>query len=180
MVLMVAGAATFITTDTPVEEAEADQTPPPEGGDAPDLLQDVTQTFAGDMAAEDPVVTPPIGENLLSAKYQAVFDAAAHLDSDEEADLLVLDPAWIAEDQSTTITDFEPGRDTLLFVWDDTTDDSAPSDITVQTDPSNAAELQVWQGEEKMAQVSGAADLAPVDISLISLSSAEALSLVST
>lgn len=183
MVLLIAGAATFITTDTSVEDTEPDHTPPPETGDGPDLMHSVAQTLSQEGVAEEEVATPALGENTLSAKYQAVFDAAAQLDhanKTEAADPLMLDSAWLAESQTAKITDFEPARDTLLFVWDDTAQDTVPSDVTVQTDPSNTAQLQVWMGDEKMAQVSGASDLAPVDISLIPLSSAEALSLIST
>lgn len=179
MVLIVAGTAAFFTTDISVEDADPDHTAPPETSDGPDLVQGVTQDPLYDATAEDQAVMPALEENTLSAKYQAVFDAAAQLDEDQEAETLVLNPAWIAAGETAAITDFEPARDSLLFVWDDTTEAAIPSDVTVQTDPSNTSELQVWMGNEKMAQVSGASDLTPVDISLIPLSSAKALSFIS-
>jgi Ca2+-binding RTX toxin-like protein len=91
------------------------------------------------------------------------------------ADQLVLGE-WIT--QAASIIDFEPEEDSLLFIWDDSNAQSEPPDVVVQADPENEGQLQVWMGDQIVAQVSGPSQLDMADISLISLSSAKALELV--
>ncbi|MEP5728671.1 MAG: hypothetical protein ABJL67_04775 [Sulfitobacter sp.] len=77
-----------------------------------------------------------------------------------------------------SITDFEPEDDSLLFVWDDSDADSEPPLVSIQPDPDNEGQLQVWLQDDMVAQISGQEDLSEADISLIPLSSAIELELV--
>lgn len=92
------------------------------------------------------------------------------------ADSIILGD-WIAAEQTAQILDYEPEEDSLLFVWDDTDEATDTPSVSVQADPENTGQLQVWMEDQMVAQVGGATDLDAADISLIPLSTAVALGL---
>ena len=77
---------------------------------------------------------------------------------------------WISADNSAEISDFSATEDTLLFVWDDSDEDSEEPDVTLVADPDNAGQMQVRMGNEVVAQVAGSSALSEADIALIPLS----------
>ncbi|MFC6636428.1 hypothetical protein [Sulfitobacter sediminilitoris] len=92
------------------------------------------------------------------------------------ADQIVLGD-WIENGASAAISDFEPEDDSLLFVWDDSDTEAEVPEIAVRPDPDHAGQLQVWMGDQVLAQVSGQSELSTADIALIPLSSAVTLGL---
>ncbi len=76
------------------------------------------------------------------------------------------------------ITDFAPEEDSLLFVWDDSTGQDEPPMVTVTADPQALGQLQVCLEDKVIAKVSGPGALEEVDISMIPMSSAQALDLI--
>ena len=85
---------------------------------------------------------------------------------------------WLENGAAAQISDFTAEEDSLLFVWDDAPEGSTAPEVQVLADPGNAGQLQVWLGEEVVAQVRGGQMLDTAEIALVPLSAAKALDLM--
>ena len=94
----------------------------------------------------------------------------------EGADQIVLGD-WIAGGQAAEIMDFEGSDDSLLFVWDDTTPDADVPEISVEVNPENTGQVQIFMGGQIIATLRSDSMIDAADISLIPLSSAQTLGL---
>lgn len=77
----------------------------------------------------------------------------------------------------TAITDFTPGDDALLVVWDDSAAGACPPQMEVTADPHRAGQLQVRVGAQIVAQVSGEQAMSAATFTALPLSKAQALGL---
>lgn len=95
----------------------------------------------------------------------------------EGADDIVLGD-WLTAGQQTQILDYEPQEDSLLFVWDDSAEEADEPEVRLTPDPENEGQLQVWMGDQIVAQIAGNDPLEDANIALIPLSAMEGLGLV--
>lgn len=86
------------------------------------------------------------------------------------ADEIVLG-SWIIGSEAAQILDFEAEEDSLVLVWDDSTDGSLAPRITVSADPASSGQTLVLMNDDVVAKVTGTA-LLPDNIALIPLSTA--------
>ena len=96
----------------------------------------------------------------------------------EGADEIVLGD-WLTAGEATQILDYAPEDDSLLLVWDDTSDTSVEPQITLSVDSDTADQTLVMLDGTLVATVNGT-DLLPSDIALVPLSSATQLGLTAS
>ncbi|MEW9919886.1 hypothetical protein AB2B41_09740 [Marimonas sp. MJW-29] len=120
------------------------------------------------------------GEDNRESMAGKSSDQAADLHTSSGRDEVQLFPEACGDAPLSLITDFIPQDDSLLCIWDDSGVGNGPPALRVAQDPAVSGQLQVWLGDEVVAQVSGQHALDSADIALMPLSSAIALKLVST
>lgn len=94
------------------------------------------------------------------------------------ADEIVLGD-WLASGEAAQIMDFEENDDSLVLVWDDSDDDGAEPEITVESDPNDLTQSLVVMNGTVVASVNGTT-LLPGDIALIPLSTAAQVGLAAS
>ena len=82
---------------------------------------------------------------------------------------------WISEGQSAQIKNFSPKDENLVLVWDDRDPASRKPKIAIRPDPLCPQDFQIWQGAQKLAQVTGPIPTGVGEITFLPLSTATAL-----
>ena len=96
----------------------------------------------------------------------------------EGSDEIVLGD-WLTSGDAAQIMDYAAEDDSIVLVWDDSSDASVEPQITLSTDPDSEDQTLVMLDGTLVATVNGS-DLLPSDIALVSLSSATQLGLTSS
>lgn len=166
------GAATYVSTNTVEEDDDAAQTAVEESESTVDLVHGtptdglvaVAQGFSDDPDAQtalDPVAEP---------------DPEDEVRVEDEGP--VVESVWAEHGAPSTVTDFVPQDDSLVFIWDDTGGAEDAPEIAMQSDPENAGHLQILIGDQVVAQISGPDALEDAEIAMIPQSSAQAMDLI--
>ncbi|MBW4706520.1 hypothetical protein KX928_01855 [Roseobacter sp. YSTF-M11] len=84
---------------------------------------------------------------------------------------------WITEGKGVEILDYEPAHDSLMLVWDDTSATADEPDVSVNPDPDDPEVMHISMNGVSVAEIYGDTELSVADLTLIPLSSAEAIGL---
>ncbi|WP_298915544.1 hypothetical protein [uncultured Roseobacter sp.] len=84
---------------------------------------------------------------------------------------------WITQGNGAEILDYEPEHDSLMLVWDDTSISADEPDVTVDPDPDDPEVMHISMNGVSVAEIYGDTELSVADLTLIPLSSAEAIGL---
>lgn len=143
------------------------------GGWDDDVLDDVMKAFdTGTEAPADPGT--PAQETVYSSAMLTSDEVDTGDDTPEDEALL---SDWIDQRVGTEVLDYEAHTESLMLVWDDTSDGAEEPTVDVAPNPDDPEVINVSMNGENVAEIYGDSNLSVADLTLIPLSSAMAIGL---
>ena len=168
------GSNGLLQTQPHLNLASAAAEPAAIGGWGDDVLNEIMAEFEVEDAAPVEVDGAPEPGLIYSS---ALLDADdVDLDAEAGADDILLSD-WIDQRHGSEILDYEARTESLMLVWDDTTEGAAEPQVGVAPAPDDPEVMQVSMNGENVAEVYGDSELSVADLTLIPLSSAMVIGL---